>query len=109
MPKLTQGTVEAIKSISVEGRSLRLSIGLKPENNENVSVFVQLFCSEEGSYLPPAIKLTLLSKSGKFLQEVQAREEDSLIQLKRFVGAKGKSFSIQLSLNSFSAIESFML
>jgi hypothetical protein len=109
MPNSTQGTVEAIKIISVEGRSLILSIGLKPEAEENISVFVQLFCSENGFYLPPAIKLTLFSKSGKVLQAVEAREQDTLIQLKRFIGAKGKSFSIQLSLNSFSAIESFTL
>jgi Protein of unknown function (DUF1822) len=109
IPSLTQGTIEAAKIISVEGRSLMLLIGLKIEDDENISVFVQLFSLEVNLFLPPNIKLIMLSKLGKVLQEVEAREEDNIIQLKRFTGAKGKSFSIQLSLNDFSAIESFTI
>jgi Protein of unknown function (DUF1822) len=109
IPSLTQGTVEAIKIISVEGQSLVLSIVLRPENDGNTSIFLQLFTLGENPYLPCNIKLILLSKLGKILQEVEAREEDNLIQMKRFIGAKGKSFSIQLSLNGFSMTENFTI
>jgi hypothetical protein len=101
--------VEAIKTISVKERSLILSIGLKLEDEKNVSVFVRLSAFGNTLYLPPNFQLKLLSKSGKILQEVESREEDRLMQLKRFIGTKGQRFSICISQEEFSLTEDFII
>ena len=101
--------VEGTKIIALGDRLLVLSIGLKPDVDESISVFVQLFSRENESCLPPNLKLILLSKQKKNLQEVQTREQDSLIQLKRFVCRKGKQFSIQVSLGELAILENFAI
>jgi hypothetical protein len=107
-PNLEGTEVEAIKTISLKERSLVLSINLKPED-EKVSIIVRLSAFGDALYLPPNLDLKLLSKSGKMLQEVESREEDRLIQLKRFIGAKGQCFTICLSHEEFSLTEDFTI
>lgn len=59
-----------------------LLIGLTSEIDEKVSIRVQLHPANEEVYLPPDLKLLLLSGSGNILQEVKSRSHDNFIQLK---------------------------
>lgn len=105
--------VEGIKlidlGIELENQSVALLIGLAPEAEQRVGIRVQLYPAGGKTYLPPNIKLALLSQSGTTLQEYSARIQDSLIQLKRFSCPMGKSFSIQVSLQDFSITEDFAI
>ncbi|PLZ91319.1 hypothetical protein CI594_18250, partial [Fischerella thermalis CCMEE 5196] len=75
-----------------------LLIGLTSEIDEKVSIRVQLHPANEEVYLPPDLKLLLLSGSGNILQEVQSRSHDNFIQLKKFKSPPGKNFSLQVTL-----------
>ncbi|PMB33638.1 DUF1822 domain-containing protein [Fischerella thermalis BR2B] len=86
-----------------------LLIGLTSEIDEKVSIRVQLHPANEEVYLPPDLKLLLLSGSGNILQEVQSRSHDNFIQLKKFKSPPGKSFSLQVTLGDISIKEDFML
>ncbi|MGJ5676547.1 MAG: DUF1822 family protein [Nostochopsis sp.] len=86
-----------------------LLIGLTSEIDEKVSIRVQLHPANEEVYLPPDLKLILLSGSGNIIQEVQSRSHDHLIQLKKFKSPPGKSFSLQVTLGDISIKEDFML
>ena len=79
------------------------------EAEEKLGILIQLHPTGGKRYLPHNLKLTLLSKPGKILQQVQARSQDNYIQLKPFKGEVGKLFSIEVSLLDISAREDFEL
>lgn len=79
------------------------------EAEEKLSILIQLHPTGGERYLPPHLQLTLLSKTGKKLQEVQSRSQDNYIQLKPFKGETGKRFSIEVSLEDVSVREDFEL
>jgi len=105
--------VEGIKLIDLgmelENQSVALLVGLVTEAEQRVGIRVQLYPAGGQTYLPPNIRLALLSPSGATLQEYQARTQDSLIQLKRFTCPMGKSFSIQVAHHDFSIKEDFVI
>jgi hypothetical protein len=86
-----------------------LLVGLTPEDDDRVSIRVQLHPMPGDTYVPPNLRLVLLSQSGSILQEVTARSHDHYIQLKRFKSPSGKSFSIQVTLGDVSIKEDFVL
>ena len=90
-------------------RNVALLVKIKGELNGKLAVSIQLHPGGETRHLPPNLKLILLSKVGKVLQEVQSRTQDNYIQLKSFKGEKGKRFQIQVSLESLSITENFEL
>ncbi|MEH1800612.1 MAG: DUF1822 family protein [Nostoc sp.] len=112
---------EAAKGISVDGiklidlemqlsnQSVALLVGLTPETDGKVAVRVQLHPAKGQTYLPPNIKLALISQSESILQEIQSRIQDNFIQLKRFVCPAGKIFKIQVAIDEFSVTEEFII
>ncbi len=91
------------------GTAVVLLVGLTPEVDNKISIRVQLHPVIGEAYLPPNLRLVLLSQSGTTLQEVQSRRHDNYIQLKRFKSPVGKSFSIHVALGNVSIKEDFVL
>jgi Protein of unknown function (DUF1822) len=114
-------TDEALNDISVKGLKLidlgmdlkgnavMLLVGLTPEIDKKVNIRVQLYPARGETYLPPNLKLGLLSQSGVTLQEVESRSQDNYIQLKRFKSPAGKGFTIQVALGDVRIKEDFVL
>ncbi|QDL07384.1 hypothetical protein DP113_05190 [Brasilonema octagenarum UFV-E1] len=113
--ELTVGgvSVEGVKlidlGIQLGNHSVALLVGLTQEDEQKVGIRVQLHPSHGQTYLPPNIKLALLSSSGATLQEFQSRTQDNLIQLKRFTCPKGKTFKIQVAIDNFNITEDFVV
>jgi len=98
--------------INLDNHKVALLIGISPDNDGNqnkISVVAQLQPMNGDIFLPHDIKLILISKAGKVLQEVTSRIEDNCIQLKTFKGERGKNFSIKVSLGDSSITEKFEL
>ncbi|BAU04659.1 DUF1822 family protein [Fischerella sp. NIES-3754] len=95
--------------MQIRNTAVVLLIGLTSEIDDKVSIRVQLHPANEEVYLPPDLKLLLLSGSGNILQEVQSRSHDNFIQLKKFKSPPGKNFSLQVTLGDISIKEDFML
>jgi len=91
------------------GTAVVLLLGLTSELDEKISIRVQLHPGNEEIYLPPHLRLLLLSESGKILQEVESRNHDHLIQLKKFKSHPGKIFSIKIAFGDISIKENFVL
>ena len=110
---LNDVSVKGLKLIDLgmdlKGNAVMLLVGLTPEVNEKVNIRVQLYPAKGETYLPPNLKLGLLSQSGVTLQEVESRSQDNYIQLKRFKSPAGKGFSIQVTLGDVSIKEDFVL
>ncbi|MGF1479202.1 MAG: DUF1822 family protein [Cyanophyceae cyanobacterium] len=106
-------SVEGVKlidlGVQLGHQSVVLLVGLTPEADQRVSVRVQLHPAGGQATLPPDIKLALLSPSSKVLQELRARSQDNLVQLKRFTCPVGQRFSIQVALGDFSLTEEFVV
>lgn len=106
-------SVEGVKLIdlglALGNRTVALLVGLIPEGEEKVGIRVQVHPTYRETYLPPHLKLSLLSQTGATLQEIQSRAQDNYIQLKRFKCPVGKSFSIQVSFNDVSIRENFAI
>ncbi|RCJ41017.1 hypothetical protein A6770_36615 [Nostoc minutum NIES-26] len=94
--------------IELGGQSLALMLALSQEEDEKIAVIVQVHPTGNQKYLPPNLKIMLL-ESGDVLQQIQSRSRDCYIQLNRFKGLSGTSFSIQLILDNFRMIENFSI
>jgi hypothetical protein len=90
-------------------QSVALLVTINPEPEEKLNVLVQLHPTGGQRFLPPDIQLTLRSKAGELLQNVQARGQDNYIQLQSFKGSAGKRFSLEVSLLGRSVKEDFEL
>ncbi len=106
-------SVEGIKLIDLEmqlsNQSVALLVGLTPKTDGTVAVRVQLHPAKGQTYLPPNVKLALISQSESILQEIQSRIQDNFIQLKRFICSPGKIFKIQVAIDEFSVTEEFLI
>jgi hypothetical protein len=90
-------------------RTVALIVNVMPEAEAKLRVLAQLYPTGGQKYLPANLKITLRSKAGKILQEVQARSQDNYIQLKPFQGKLGKRFSLEISLLEMSLRKDFEL
>ncbi|BAY85947.1 hypothetical protein NIES267_54530 [Calothrix parasitica NIES-267] len=104
--------------IDLGNRKVVLLVNISPEktidskngsSEEKINVLAQLYPMGGEKFLPQNIKLFLVSKAGKILQEVTSRTQDNYTQLKPFKGKTGKKFSIQISLGDMVVKESFEL
>ena len=95
--------------IQLSHQTVALLVNITEEAQEKISISIQLHPTGKEKYLPPNIKVTLLSKAGNILQQVEARGQDNYIQLKLFKGERGKRFSIEVSLGDLSVRENFEL
>jgi len=96
-------------AMQLGSQTVALLVTITPETEEKLGSSIQLHPTGGERYLPPNLKLTLLSKAGKTLQEVQSRSQDNYIQLKSFKGELGKRFSVEVSLSDVSVKEEFEL
>ena len=107
------GSIKRAKLIDlgmeIESQKVVLLVAFIPEDSQQVSIRVQLHPSNGESYLPVNIKLALLLESGEIIQQVQARQQDNYIQLKRFDGEVRECFSIQVALDSCQITENFVI
>jgi hypothetical protein len=105
--------------IDLDNQKVALLVNISPEKSANsqapqsgeekISVVAQLYPIGGEKFLPQNIKLLLISKAGKTLQEVTSRIQDNYIQMKPFKGQAGKKFSIQLSFGDMIIKENFEL
>lgn len=100
--------------INLDSHKVALVICISPNNLDDVNqnkirVLAQLRPMNEDDFLPYDIKLSLISKAGKVLQEISSRTQDKYIQLNVFKGESGKQFSIKVSLGNSSITEKFEL
>lgn len=93
--------------IQLDSQTIALLVNVIEETDEKLRILLQLHPTGGQKYLPPDLKLTLLSKAGKVLQDVTSRSQDNYIQLKSFKGEPGKRFSVEVSLNDAKVKEDF--
>lgn len=110
---LNEVTIKGAKLIdlgmSLNDSKLILLIGISPKVDDRYSICVQLHAAHDIVYLPPQIKLVLLSSKGEMLQESVSRSHDQYIQLKRFKSLAETNFSLQVIHGYVTITEDFVL
>lgn len=111
--ELSKASVKRAKLIDLGlqlgSQSVALLVAIAPADDQKVGILVQVHPTGGENYLPPNIRLVLLSESGVTLQEVQSRSQDNYIQLKRFRGSSGECFNIQIACAETSVTENFII
>ncbi|MDF5714617.1 MAG: DUF1822 family protein [Rhizonema sp. NSF051] len=95
--------------MQLRNQTFALLVNITEASDDKLSLLIQLHPTSGERFLPPNLKLNLLSKAGKTLQEVQSRSQDNYIQLKPFKGEQGKRFRIEISLEDVQLGEDFEL
>jgi hypothetical protein len=90
-------------------QTMALIVNITQEAENRFGVLVQLHPTGGLRYLPANLKLTLLSKAGRVLQEVESRSQDNYIQLRPFRGEQDKCFSLEVSFGTVQLKEDFVL
>jgi hypothetical protein len=93
--------------LQFDDQTVAMIVTITPDNEDKLRVVVQLHPTEGIQFLPPNVQLTLISRAGKVLQTVTARQQDNYIQLKPFKGKLGQRFCIEVSLNDQRIQEEF--
>jgi hypothetical protein len=86
-----------------------LLVTVTPENQGKIGINIQVLPAAGATVLSAQLKLTLLFRTNKILQEVQSRTHDNYIQLKPFKGKPGTGFSVEVNLNDICVRETFEL
>lgn len=111
--QLSEAGVKGAKLIDLGlqlgSQSVALLVAITKETEQKLRILVQVHPVSGETYLPPNLRLGLLSESGETLQEVQSRSQDNYIQLKRFRGNPKECFNIQVAFSDASVTETFVL
>jgi hypothetical protein len=109
----SSNTVKGAKLIDLGLRlgqlSLALLIAVTQESKDNACIIIQLHPMNYSKFLPANLKLILKSALGEIIQEVHSRNLDNYIQLKRFRGKTGETFSICITNNELTITENFVI
>lgn len=89
---------------------LQLIVLLKviPEENNSVSITLQIHPQPNEPYLPETLTLRILEDSKKVLMEAQARNQDNFIQL-QFSGKPKEKFTVEIAFEEAIFSESFII
>jgi Protein of unknown function (DUF1822) len=95
--------------LQLDTKSVVLLVAIAPENEQTVTIMVQVHPVKSESCLPANLKISLLSESEEILQTVQARSQDNYIQLKRFRGKQGENFQLEINYGDSTIKEHFFI
>ncbi|MEO1295039.1 MAG: DUF1822 family protein [Cyanobacteria bacterium J06636_16] len=94
--------------LQLGNQQVALLIIISHTPQDQMEIRAQVHPVTEATYLPPDLKLSLLSQIGETLQEIPSRSADNIIQLPSFHCDRGEQFQIQVSLNGISLTENFV-
>lgn len=89
------------------GEQVALCVGIKPENEEEINISVEVYPTGDRNHLPPELQVMVLDELGISVMEAQARTTRN-IQFE-FSGELGERFSIKLALGDVSITEGFVI
>jgi hypothetical protein len=93
--------------VQIGKQSVTMLVNLIPKPEQKIEVRIQVCPTKGEDYLPANLQLLMLAENDAILQQVQSRDQDSYIQLKRFKCSSGDHFKIQLTFEDMSFTEEF--
>ncbi|MCL1474990.1 DUF1822 family protein [Argonema antarcticum] len=105
----TDGVRRRGKFLELEraGKQVALCVGLKPVDESEVNIVVEVYPTGNQNYLPPDLQVMVLDDEGIAVMEAQARTTKN-IQFE-FSGELGERFSVKVGLGDVSITEGFVI
>jgi len=101
--------IKACKLINIGNNQIALVISCEEVEGEKLAVVIQLY-SFIDSFLLANLELMFLDEDGNLVQEsVISRQQDNIIQLKRFKVSGNTKVSIELRLEDIVIVENLMI
>lgn len=101
--------IKRAKQIDLGEHAVALIVTRTPEDDQEISILLQVEPTSGQITLPQNIQLSAFDKSGTIHREVRAKNATPSIELPRLVGFPGEQFSVKLALGDFSIIEDFVI
>lgn len=96
------------KIINFREEEVALLIGILPDKDRRIDIFVRVSCAENNSYLPSNLALQIIDEEDNIFQEIKTRNYDNIIQYK-FWGNPGEKFKLKLQLQKTIIEEYFII
>lgn len=106
MPPVLQRSKQ-ISLLEPEIPPIQLIVGLSPVSDSEIEIWVQINSADEQQSLPPHLRLFVLDSLGASAMQAETRNIEA-IRL-RFTGLVGEQFSLKITFDSTSVVESFMI
>lgn len=102
--------ITASKVINIANYQIALVISCEEVEAEKLAVVIQLHSLTENSFLPANLELMLFDEDDNLVQEsVISRQQDNIIQLRRFKVSEETKITIKIRLEDICAIENLIL
>ncbi|WP_017295841.1 DUF1822 family protein [Geminocystis herdmanii] len=102
--------IKACKIINIGNNQIALVISCEEVEEQKLAVVIQLHSLTENSFLPTNLELMLFDEDGNLVQEsVISRQQDNIIQLKRFKVSGNTKISIEIRLEDSFIVENLMI
>ncbi|MEG4251864.1 DUF1822 family protein [Microcoleus sp. AT3-A2] len=89
--------------------SVALLVAITEEDDRRIKVRIQLHPVVGQKFLPPELKLALVSDTGETLQQAESTAQSSLIQMKDFKVLPQTNFSVKVAIDNLSIQENFVV
>ena len=89
--------------------TVALLVAIAEEDDRRIKVCVQLHPAIGQKFLPPELKLALVSATGETLQQAESTAQSSLIQMNDFKVLPQTNFSVKVAIDNLSIQENFVV
>ena len=89
--------------------TVALLVAIAEEDDRRIKVCVQLHPAIGQKFLPPELKLALVSDTGETLQQAESTAQSSLIQMNDFKVLPQTNFSVKVAIDNLSIQENFVV
>lgn len=103
-----QVQVKRAKSIHLGEQTVVLVVELRTTEEQVIDIFLCVYPIDNKTDLPENLRLSLLSESGKLLEEIQAGNHKNYLE-QPLDGVSGERFSVKLALDESSVTEDFII
>lgn len=108
--EVLDNNIKAIKLINISNYQIILFINCQVLEENKLGVVIQLHSVGDNSFLPANLELSLVDEDDNLVQEsVMSREQDNIIQLKRFKAVQSTKFKVKINCKNTILIEQLTL
>lgn len=113
LPIRGEDTIKRFKNLSLgktaSSPEVALLVAVREDSDGKLAIRVQVHPAKDALTLPDHLALALVSDSGEVLREVEAKPQETFLQLPLFRGRLGEQFGIHLECNNTIVAEDFKI
>jgi Protein of unknown function (DUF1822)/NB-ARC domain len=113
LPIRGEDTIKRFKTLrlgkTASSPEVALLLAVREDSDGKLAIRVQAHPGKDAQALPTHLSLALVNDAGEILREVEAKAQETFLQLPLFRGRLGEQFGIQLESNNVIVTEDFKI